>query len=155
MLKNLIPTGLAAVVFVAGLSLTAPAQAGGNVSVTFSGKHGSITIGNDRNRHGQVIYKHKNRRHISICKPRKALRKARDIGVRRAHIERVGRKFIIIKGRKRGSQVKVAFERRGRRCNIAWVDRTPNYYGGHNHGYSYGYGYKHGKKHGRNGRRHY
>lgn len=153
MLKKIIPTGLAAVVFAAGLSLAAPAQAGGNVSVTFSDKHGSVTIGNGSRRHGQGYYKHKNRRHASVCKPRKALRKARDFGVRRAHVDRVGRRFIIVKGHKRGSQVKVAFERRGRRCNIAWIDRTPIYYGGHGHkhGYSYGHGYTKKSSH----RRHY
>lgn len=148
MLKNIIPTGLAAVVFAAGLSLSAPAQAGGNVSVTFSGKHGSVTIGNHQRRHGKTIRKHhKPRRHYAVCQPGKALHKARDIGVRRAHVDRVGHKYIIVKGRKRGSQVKVAFERRSRRCNVAWVDRTPIYYGGHNHGNHYGNGYGHNYGH--------
>lgn len=138
MLNKIIPTGLAAVIFAAGLSLAAPAQAGGNVSFTFNGKHGSLTI--DNGRRGNGHYKQKKRKHVSICKPRKAIRKARDIGVRNAHVDRVGRRFVIVKGRKRGSMVKVAFERRGRRCNIAWVDRTPIYYGGSYYDQGHGYG---------------
>lgn len=136
MFNKIIPTGLAAVIFAAGLSLAAPAQAGGNVSFTINGKHGSLTIDNGRRHRGH--YKPKKRQHVSICKPGKALHKARGIGVRSAHVDRVGKRYVIVKGRKRGSMVKVAFDRRGRRCNIAWVDRTPIYHGRY---YDQGHGY--------------
>lgn len=157
MLNKIIPTGLAAAVFAAGLSLAAPtvAQAGGKLSLTINGEHGSITIGDRRHRNGHNgrnyggHHNHNNHQYVSVCKPRKALRKARKIGVRHAHVDRVGSRFVIVKGRKRGSTVKIAFERRSRRCNVAWVDRTPVYYGrqnGYGHGYGHGYSGNHGRR---------
>ena len=48
-------------------------------------------------------------RHAGRCRPRRALRKARRLGVRRAYIHRVGPRGVVIRGRARGERVAVRF----------------------------------------------
>jgi len=120
MLKKIIPTSIGAVALALSLSFGAPTVANaGNLTLSFSNDHGRIDIGkgyNDRDRHHTKRYR--------SCKPRKAVRKARHFGVRRAHIDRVGKRFIIVKGRKRGKRVEVAFKRRSPYCKVAWIERS-------------------------------
>ncbi|MEE9374982.1 MAG: hypothetical protein V3V04_01460 [Rhizobiaceae bacterium] len=54
------------------------------------------------------------------CNPRKAVRKARRKGLRRAHIVRVNRRGVIVAGRRWGSRVVIGFDR-SRRCNVKFV----------------------------------
>lgn len=121
MLKKIIPTGLGAIALAVSLSFTAPTTANaGNLSLSYSNDHGSISIGSrhyDRSRHHTKRYR--------ACSPRKAVRKAkRHLGVRHAHVDRVGHRFVIVKGRKRGKRVEVAFKRRSSHCKVAWVERS-------------------------------
>ena len=52
-----------------------------------------------------------------VCEPRKALRKARRMGVRRAHIARVNRHVVVVKGYRYGGRAKVKFGR-SRHCPV-------------------------------------
>ena len=52
-----------------------------------------------------------------VCAPRKALRKARRMGVRRAHIARVNRNVVVVKGYRYGGRAKVKFGR-SRHCPV-------------------------------------
>ncbi len=52
-----------------------------------------------------------------VCKPRRALRKARRMGVRDAHIVRVNRRVIVVKGYRYGYPAKVKFGR-SRNCRV-------------------------------------
>jgi hypothetical protein len=52
-----------------------------------------------------------------VCAPRKALRKARRMGVRRAHIARVNRHEVVVKGYRYGGRAKVKFGR-SRHCPV-------------------------------------
>ncbi|WP_075996970.1 hypothetical protein [Salaquimonas pukyongi] len=128
MFSKLIKSGLASAVIGFGLIAAAPqaalaGQAG--FGVTIHGSHGSVHIGNVKHRH----YKH--RGHRKLCRPGKALYKAERRGVRHARIQRVGKRYVVVKGRKRGNRIKIGFERRSRHCEIAWVDRSRR------HGYRY------------------
>ncbi|MFD0916330.1 hypothetical protein ACFQ14_07930 [Pseudahrensia aquimaris] len=59
-------------------------------------------------------------RHYRTCSPRKALRKARRNGVRRAHIRRIGHRGVIVSGRKWGERVVMGFGKH-RSCPIRFV----------------------------------
>ena len=52
-----------------------------------------------------------------VCAPRRALRKARRMGVRRAHIARVNRHVVVVKGYRYGGRAKVKFGR-SRHCPV-------------------------------------
>lgn len=52
-----------------------------------------------------------------VCAPRRALHKARRMGVRRAHIARVNRHVVVVKGRRYGGRAKVKFGR-SRHCPV-------------------------------------
>lgn len=121
MLNKIIPSTVTAGLLALGLSFAGPTVANaGNLSFSYSNGHGAIHVGKTRHRTVRRDYYNPH-----FCKPRKAVRKAANrLGVRRAHIDRVGRRFIIVKGRKRGKRIEVAFERRSPRCEIAWVERT-------------------------------
>ena len=54
------------------------------------------------------------------CRPRKALRKARRMGVRDPYIARIKRRAIVVKGYRWGDQVKVKFGR-SRSCPVMVV----------------------------------
>lgn len=51
------------------------------------------------------------------CRPVRALRKARRLGVRKPFIYRVGRRGVVVRGRAWGERVAVRFGR-GRRCPV-------------------------------------
>lgn len=131
MLKKIIPASLGAFALTIGLCLTVPTSANaGSVSLGFHSDRGSIYIGSGhRYKTNKPVF------HYGKCKPRKAVRKARHFGVHNAHVKRVGRKFIIVNGRKRGNRVEVAFERRSRHCDVAWFERKRphHFYGGGHH----------------------
>ena len=128
MFTKFIKGGLASAIVGLGLIAAAPqaALAGqANFGVTIQGTHGAVHIGNVKHRH------HKHRGHRNLCRPGEAVYKAERRGVRHARVDRVGERYVVVKGRKRGERVKIGFERRSPRCEIAWVDRS------HRHGYRY------------------
>lgn len=121
MFTKFIKGGLATAIVGLGLIAAAPqaALAGqANFGITIKGAHGSVHIGNVKHRH------HKYRGHRNICSPGEAVHKAGRQGVRHARVDRVGKRYVVVKGRKRGHGIKIGFERRSPRCNIAWVDRS-------------------------------
>ena len=139
MFKNIIPSSLMALSVIVGLGAVAPAMAhssGGNLSLSIQGQHGSLTIGNQAHyvkprRHGPRF--DRPRRYRNVCTPREAVYKAANFGVRHAHIERVGHRLILVKGRKRGNRVTIGFVRNSRHCDVAFVDRGRNYRSGLGH----------------------
>ena len=66
-----------------------------------------------------------NRYRRGVCAPRRALHKARRMGVRRAHIARVNRNVVVVKGFRYGSRAKVNFGR-SRHCPVIAI-RNINY----------------------------
>ena len=60
------------------------------------------------------------RPHRRTCRPRKALRKAKRRGLRRAHIVRANRRGVVIMGRKWGERVVIGFGRH-RSCPVRFV----------------------------------
>lgn len=96
---------------------TATAEAGGNVQfhANSNGAFG-IYIGpggggyyNGPRRHHR--YERPHRRHYDrgFCKPRKAVRKARRMGLRRAHIKRVNNRKVVVVGRMDGYRERMVF----------------------------------------------
>ena len=55
------------------------------------------------------------------CNPRKAVRKAKRRGVRRAHVIRVGKRGVVVAGRKWGERVVIGFGR-NRSCPVRFVN---------------------------------
>ena len=141
MLKQTVLSGLAALAIATGLSFAAPsiANAGGvTIELGYSSGSPSLSANHRSHRRDGSIRHYEQRRHYEprrheICHPGKAVYKAEDRGVRRARIDRVGDRFVIVEGRKHGSRVKVAFYRDSPRCEIAWVKRDRH------HGYRDGY----------------
>lgn len=134
MFNNIFSKGFGAAALVIGLSFIAPATAnagGKSLSLYLEGGNGSVYIGKrDRDRrhnykpdrrHFPKKYRHYSR---NKCEPREAVHKARSIGVRHAHIDRVGRRLITVEGRKRGRHVTIGFIRHSRHCEIAFFDRS-------------------------------
>ncbi|MDD9908074.1 MAG: hypothetical protein OXR62_00115 [Ahrensia sp.] len=65
-------------------------------------------------------YGHRRGYRHARCTPRRALRKARRNGVRRAHILRVGHRGVIVAGRQWGDRVVIGFGKR-RGCPVRFV----------------------------------
>ena len=84
--------------------------------VGFKGKGFSIHFG-----HGHGHYHgHHGGGFRNKCRPRRALRKARSRGLRRARIVRVNRRVVVVRGRKWGDRVVVGFQNR-RGCPVRFV----------------------------------
>ena len=60
------------------------------------------------------------RRMRNRCRPRRALRKARYLGLRRAYVHRAGPRGVVVRGRARGQRLAVRFGR-GRGCPVRVV----------------------------------
>jgi hypothetical protein len=71
----------------------------------------------------KLKFHHKNKRKFSrhICSPGEAVHKARKLGLRRAEINRVNHRLIVVSGRKHGERIVVGMERKSRHCEIAFV----------------------------------
>ncbi len=68
--------------------------------------------------HGRSYRDHRAYRdYRPACSPRRAVRKARRMGVNRARIVRVNRRAVVVKGRSMGDRVLVRFARE-RRCPV-------------------------------------
>ena len=92
-------------------------------------KHGGIYIGSGGfhigigDYYGHSRRHHRDYRRHRVCRPGKALRKAQRLGVRRAYVARVGRRGVLIGGRKFGRHVIVGFGKR-RHCPVRFIDRV-------------------------------
>lgn len=138
MLNKLIPGSLAAALLGIGLAVSAPAAAtAGNVDLRIETGHGTLHIGNGWHRDRRDYRERRGYdRYGRMCHPRRAIHKAHRMGVRYPHIDRIGRRLVIVEGRKRGGHVRIAFAKRSPYCDVAWVDRD-----------------RRGRGHGRHGRR--
>ena len=85
--------------------------------ITFGNSDFSITFGSGQ-RHRHFHDDRGFRR--NACRPRRALRKAKRRGLRRAYIHRVGQRGVIVKGRHRGERVTVGIANR-RGCPVRFV----------------------------------
>lgn len=108
-----------------GIAATsASSQAGTlNIDLTIGGPGFYFSSGRghsrDRRRHGYRDYRYDDgygyRRRI--CAPRRAIRKARRMGVRDARIVRINNRVIVVRGYKYGGRAKVKFGR-SRNCPV-------------------------------------
>lgn len=57
------------------------------------------------------------------CSPRRAVRKAWNMGLNHPHVKRVGRRHIVVKGGYHGSRAKIVFSRYGR-CQVVNFERN-------------------------------
>ena len=133
MFKKILPGGVSAIVIGLGLGLaviaTMPAQArdyGSHKGPIIKQGHGK---GHASSRH----YGHRPYARHRTCSPREAVHKAQRIGVHRARVEGVGRRFVIVKGRGHRGKILMAFHRKSPHCSVAWVKR------GKRHGHQYRY----------------
>jgi hypothetical protein len=125
--KKTITAGLAVMAVSLGLAVAAPSSASaGNVELYVGPGGAAVTVGSTyRDRYSRDRYHRRApapdyRRHAT-CSPREAVSKARRFGVHRAHVDRVTRRHIVVEGYKRyRGQVKLAFDRNSRHCNLAW-----------------------------------
>lgn len=119
-LKSALVAGSVALGALAATSGTA--SAGGKIGVYLDGPHFSIGFGDYRDRRHRDWRDHRDwrRPYFRKCSPRKALRKAKRRGLRRAHIIRVGHRGVVVGGRKWGEYVKIGFGRH-RSCPVHFV----------------------------------
>ena len=98
-----------------GIAASAPAANAGGVGFEFSfgGGHGGITV-RDHRRHGSWGR--------GSCRPGKAVRKARHMGVRRASISRVNHRRVVVSGVRHHRSVRVVFANQ-RHCPVIRVRR--------------------------------
>lgn len=132
--KSLTSTLAAATIGLGALMATATLASADDIraKVGYYNGHGHIEFRyGDRPR----VIKRKHRQH-AICHPGKAVWKAERQGVRHARVQRVNHRVVVVKGRKHGSKIKVAFHRDSPRCAVAWVKGEPRH-GGHRRGYRY------------------
>ena len=95
---------VAATLMVGGVAASTTSANAGDLSIDLRfGGPGGFFIG-DRGFRGFHDFRR-------VCTPRKALRKARRNGLRRAHIVRVNGRRIVVAGRSRGDRVVVKFGR--------------------------------------------
>lgn len=123
----------AIVVATAGFAASAPAASAGDVgfSLSIGGGSGGIVIGNGGHRGGWNRYEgHRggwnrfegHRGHRDVCQPRRAVQKARHMGVRHADVVRVGPGRVVVRGFKHRHPVRVVFANE-RRCPVIAVRR--------------------------------
>ncbi|MEF2552479.1 hypothetical protein VQ042_14065 [Aurantimonas sp. A2-1-M11] len=100
--------------FARSICVVAALAAGGIATTTApaaaDGLRFGITIGSG---HGAQPVRHVRRGHYDrvACSPRRAVRKARNMGIHRAHIRRANRRAVVVAGRSRGHPAVVRFAR--------------------------------------------
>jgi len=133
MISNMLKTALVAGSFLLGATVggVTPASAG-NGYIAFDAPGFSVEFGDrvsHRKRHRgyhhgffDEDYGYRGRRHSrrNRCTPRRAVRKARRNGIRRAHVVRAGRRGVVVAGRQWGERVVIGFGRH-RHCPIRFV----------------------------------
>lgn len=120
---------LAFIISIGGMAASSGTANAGGVNVDFRfdgpGLHFSTGRSHYRDHRGRRHYRdHRYRDDYSYrrrtCKPGRAYRKARRMGIRDAHIVRVNRRVIVLKGYKRGYPTRVKFGR-SRHCPVISV----------------------------------
>lgn len=123
-MKTAIRNAFAAIIVAAaGLTASAPAATAGDVgfSLSIGGGGGGIVIGNRGHRGGWDRFE-RHRGHRDVCRPHRAVRKARHMGVRHADVVRAGRGRVVVAGFKHRRPVRVVFANE-RRCPVIAVRR--------------------------------
>jgi len=111
----------------AGVAASAPAANAGSIDfgVTIGGHGGGIVI-RDHRRHGgwDRFEDHRGDRgwERGFCKPRKAVRKARRMGLRHTEIVRAGHRRVVVEGFRHRHLVRVVFANE-RHCPVIRVRR--------------------------------
>jgi len=123
-MNTFIRNALAAlVVATAGIAASAPAANAGGIGFEFSigGPGGGVVI-RDRDRRGGWNRFEGHRGHRNVCRPHRAVQKARHMGVRRADVIRVDNRRVVVKGVRHHRQVRVVFANQ-RHCPVIRVRR--------------------------------
>lgn len=110
-MNTIIRNALAAVVVAtAGIAASAPAATAGGVGFELSiGGHGGGIVVRDRG-------------HRNVCKPRRAVQKARHMGIRRADVVRANNRRVVVRGVRHHRQVRVVFANQ-RSCPVIRIRR--------------------------------
>ena len=119
-ITSAIVAGTLALGVFAASSNTASAHDSG--SIYFGGPNFSIGFSKNGHGHRHVHHRDWDRPHFrgKRCTARKALRKARRKGIRRAYIKRIGRKGIVVAGRKWGDRIVMGFGKQ-RNCPVRFA----------------------------------
>lgn len=131
-MKTFLRTALAAlVVATAGVAASAPAQAGDiGFSLSIGGPNGGIVIRDGNHRGWNRFEDHRGRDRFNdhrgwdrgYCKPRRALYKAADMGLRRPELVRAGRNRVVVEGFRHHRPIRVVFANQ-RHCPVIAVKR--------------------------------
>jgi len=123
-MNTFIRNALAAlVVATAGVAASAPAANAGSVGFELSfGGHGGGIVIRDRNHRGGWNRFEGHRGYRDVCKPRRAVRKARRMGVRRADVIRANHRRVVVEGVRHHRLVRVVFANQ-RSCPVIRVRR--------------------------------
>jgi len=128
-MNTFIRNALAAlVVATAGVAASAPAANAGGVGFELSfGGHGGGIVIRDRDRRGGWNRFENHRGHDrgwgrSVCKPQRAVQKARHMGVRRADVVRANNRRVVVEGVRHHRIVRVVFANQ-RSCPVIKVRR--------------------------------
>ena len=121
-IKSILVAGTVVMGALSATSGTANAEISG--SIHFGGPGISIGFGDHGHYgHGHGYYDDRwdrPRYRYNRCSPRKAVRKARRKGLRRARVIRVGHRGVVVAGRKWGERVIMGFGK-SRRCPVRFV----------------------------------
>ena len=114
MFVKLVKSTLAIATIITGaIFASAPAQAASSFGIYIGNGHGPQVY------YGPTRHQYVKRTHrYGYCKPRHALNKAYHLGVGHAHIARVNKRKIVVKGYSYGHPAKVVFKRSHRGCKI-------------------------------------
>ncbi|PHR17030.1 MAG: hypothetical protein COA37_23280 [Hoeflea sp.] len=113
----------ALVVATAGVAASAPAANAGSVGFELSiGGHGGGIVIRDRDRRGGWNRFEGHRGHRNVCRPHRAVQKARHMGVRRADVIRANNRRVVVQGVRHHRSVRVVFANQ-RNCPVIRVRR--------------------------------
>jgi hypothetical protein len=120
-MKTFIKTALVALsLAAAGLTVSAPAASAADARLTItvdSGRHHDMwSVAGRHDRHRDRHWG----RHDGRCSVERALNKARDMGLRRARVTEVNRRFVEVSGRRHGGHGRVVFANQSR-CPVVAV----------------------------------
>ena len=124
-MNTFIRNALAAlVVATAGVAASAPAANAGSVGFEFSfgGPGGSISVHQSNRRGGWNRFEGHRGQARNVCKPRRAVNKARRMGLRRADVIRANNRRVVVQGVRHHRMVRVVFANQ-RSCPVIRVRR--------------------------------
>jgi hypothetical protein len=120
MLKTVKTTFMAALVGLAALAaVPAAAQSGGSIYLGFGSGHPSVGIQfDDRGHYHRRDHDRRHFRRAGACSPREAVRKARRMGLRQAHVVSADRRGVHVRGRTHGYRMAVMTFANRRNCPL-------------------------------------